>query len=206
MAVSSVLSFWAVAALLIVVPGPDWAFAISAGLRRHVVPAATGIVLGYLAMTAVVATGLGVLIAATPTALAVLTVIGGGYLVWLGVGIVRNPGVVSGAEQAANGEQRRLATVLRGLAVSGLNPKGLLIFVALLPQFSDPQAAWPMTVQLAVLGMAFVFTCAVVYLCVAGAAQRLLDSRPSAARIVSRLSGVSMIALGGVLLLEQAVA
>lgn len=203
MAISSVLSFWAVAALLIVVPGPDWAFAINAGLRRHVASAAAGIVLGYLAMTAVVATGLGFLVAATPVALTVLTIVGGGYLVWLGVSIIRAPAVVVEADAAIAVATQRSATVLRGMAVSGLNPKGLLIFVALLPQFSDADAAWPVPVQLAVLGLAFVGTSAVVYVSVAGAARRLLDSRPSAVRVVSRLSGASMVALGSVLLVEH---
>ncbi|HEY4457517.1 MAG TPA: hypothetical protein VGN81_24605 [Pseudonocardiaceae bacterium] len=72
----SILAFWGVAALLIIVPGVDWAFAINAGLRRQVLPAAAGIVLGYLLMTAVVAAGLGALITSTPIALTVLTVIG----------------------------------------------------------------------------------------------------------------------------------
>ncbi|MEJ7770789.1 MAG: LysE family transporter, partial [Geodermatophilaceae bacterium] len=81
---SAVLGFWAVAALLIIVPGPDWAFAIGAGVRGHVVPAATGIVLGYLTMTIVVAAGVGALVASSPIALTALTVIGGVYLIWLG--------------------------------------------------------------------------------------------------------------------------
>ncbi|MDT7630524.1 MAG: hypothetical protein QOI50_2454, partial [Pseudonocardiales bacterium] len=76
MPISALLGFWAVAALLIIVPGPDWAFAISAGLRGHAVPAATGIVVGYLAMTIVVAAGVGVLVASSPVALTALTVVG----------------------------------------------------------------------------------------------------------------------------------
>lgn len=200
MAVSSVLSFWLVAAMLIVVPGPDWAFAVSAGLRRQVVPAASGIVLGYLAMTAVVAAGVGYLIAASPLALTVLTLVGGAYLVWLGIGIARHP-VVAGADDGAPAGSR--AIIIRGMAVSGLNPKGLLIFVALLPQFSDSESGWPIPIQLAALGLVFVGTCAAVYLCVAGAAHRLLNPRPTAARVVSRLSGVSMAAVGCVLLVEH---
>lgn len=201
-AVSSVLSFWLVAALLIAVPGPDWAFAISAGLRRHIAPAAAGIVLGYLAMTVVVSAGLGLLIASTPAALTVLTIVGGAYLIWLGIGIARHP-VVVGSE--GDGPAGRAATILRGMAVSGLNPKGLLIFVALLPQFSDPDDAWPIPIQLVVLGLVFVATCAGVYLCVATVAHRLLASRPTASRVVSRLSGASMAALGCLLLVEHAI-
>ncbi|SHF68469.1 LysE family translocator [Streptoalloteichus hindustanus] len=201
MPVSSVLAFWGVAALLIAVPGPDWAFAVSAGLRGHVVPAAGGIVLGYTAVTAVVAAGVGVLIASTPVALTALTLAGGLYLVWLGFAVLRSPAEPLGASPAPAG--RRPATLARGMAVSGLNPKGLLIFVALLPQFTDPGASWPLPVQMAVLGMAFTVTCGVVCLGVAGFAHRLLRARPAASRVVSRVSGAAMVVVGVVLLAER---
>ena len=55
MAAGSIAAFWAIAFLLVIVPGPDWAFTVSAGLRgRPVLPAVGGIVLGYAAMTVVV--------------------------------------------------------------------------------------------------------------------------------------------------------
>ncbi len=64
MAASSVLAFWAVALLLIVAPGADWAFTIWVGLRgRSVVPAVSGLVIGYLLMTVVVAAGVGAFVA-----------------------------------------------------------------------------------------------------------------------------------------------
>lgn len=67
MAASSIAAFWAVAFLLVIVPGPDWAFTIGAGLLgRSVLPAIGGIVLGYAAMTVIVAAGVGALVARTP--------------------------------------------------------------------------------------------------------------------------------------------
>lgn len=201
MAVSSVLAFWGVAALLIAVPGPDWAYAINAGLGGRVVPAASGIVLGYLVMTAVVAVGLGVLIASTPAALTVLTVAGGLYLAWLGARTWRHPAVLTSSQGGSSSSRR--SALLHGMVVSGLNPKGLLIFVALLPQFSDPQARWPVPVQLATLGMAFTATCAVVYLCVGAAAHALLRARPTVSRVVSRVSAASMVVIGAALLLDH---
>ncbi|MFI5563625.1 LysE family translocator [Amycolatopsis japonica] len=200
MPLGSILAFWGVAALLIAVPGADWAFAISAGLRRQVLPAAGGIVLGYLAMTLVVAAGLGVLVASTPIALLALTVAGGLYLIWLGFKTVRHPSTPGGASVGGRG-----GTLLEGMAVSGLNPKGLLVFVALLPQFTDPAARWPIPVQLAVLGLTFVGTCAMVYPCVGVGAQALLRARPAVSRVVSRISGVSMILVGTLLVAERLV-
>jgi threonine/homoserine/homoserine lactone efflux protein len=198
MPIGSILAFWGVAALLIVVPGVDWAFTISAGLRRQVLPAAAGIVLGYLVMTAVVAAGLGALIASTPVALTALTVTGALYLAWLGIGTIRRPGTLGTTE----GPSGRLGTLVKGMTVSGLNPKGLLIFVAILPQFTAAHDSWPVPVQLACLGLAFVGTCALVYPCVGLAARGLLRAKPVVALVVSRVSGAAMIVVGLILLAE----
>jgi threonine/homoserine/homoserine lactone efflux protein len=87
--------------------------------------------------------------------------------------------------------------------VSGLNPKGLMIFVALLPQFTNPEGAWPVGAQMAVLGLAFVATCAAFYGALGGLARRVLLARPSAARAIGRVSGVGMIAAGALLVAHR---
>ena len=70
MAVTSIAAFWAVAALLIAVPGADWAYVISTVLAgRPVVVAVGGLMIGYTAMTIVVAAGVGALVARTPASL-----------------------------------------------------------------------------------------------------------------------------------------
>src|SRR5205814_4109755 len=92
MAASSIVAFWVVALLLIAVPGADWAFTLSAGLRgRSVVPAVGGLVLGYAVVTATVAAGVGALVAGSPAILTGLTVVGGAYLVWHGTTTVARP-------------------------------------------------------------------------------------------------------------------
>jgi threonine/homoserine/homoserine lactone efflux protein len=201
MPVGSVLAFWGVTALLIAVPGPDWAFAIRAGLHGHVVPAASGIVLGYLAMTIVVAAGVGILVTSAPAALTLLTIVGSLYLVWLGVKTWRHP-VPPNNSPAACTRSRR-STLLQGVAVSGLNPKGLLVFVAMLPQFTRPGASWPLPVQMTILGLVFAATCAMVYLVVGACARRLLHARRSLSRIASRVAGASMVVIGVALLVER---
>ena len=193
----SILAFWGVAALLIAVPGVDWAFVINAGLRHQALPAAAGIVLGYLSMTAVVAAGLGALITSTPIALTTLTLPGALYLTWLGTTALRNP------TDSPTSSPFRGSPLRRGIAVSTLNPKGLLIFVTILPRFADPHGSLPMPVQLGCLGLTFVLTCALVYPCVGLAARILLNAKPVVARIVSRVSGVAMIVVGVILLVEQ---
>ena len=211
MAASSITAFWAVAVALIVVPGADWAYVIGTVLgNRSVLLAVGGIVLGYAAMTVFVAAGVGGLMARTPAALTALTMAGGLYLVWLGAKTVAGPTAPAitsdGApsDGAPSGSGR--ATLARGIGVSGLNPKGLLVFLAILPQFTSPRASWPLTVQLAVLGLVFTLTCAAFYLCMGSFAGQILRARPGAARAITRFSGTAMIVIGVLLLAERLLA
>ncbi|MDN5765123.1 MAG: LysE family translocator [Humibacillus sp.] len=197
----SVLSFWGVASVLIAVPGPDWAFAIDAGLRRHGAAAAGGIVLGYAGLTLVVVAGLGLLLATTPAALFVFTAAGALYLIWRGSKTLRDPADFTDPRDRSTTSARR--TLFQGMVVSGLNPKALLIFLALLPQFTSTHDRWPLPVQFTILGLVFTLTCGAFYFAIAIAATRLLDTRPVTVRIVTRISGVSMILLGVVLALER---
>jgi threonine/homoserine/homoserine lactone efflux protein len=198
MALRSLLAFWLVALLLIAVPGADWAFTIGAGLRgRSVLPAVGGLVAGYLAVTAVVVAGVGALVAGSPSLLTGLTLAGGGYLIWHGAVTFAHP-----SEPGATDAPDRNIFV-RGIGVSGLNPKGLLMFLALLPQFTDPAAAWPIAGQVAVLGLAFTATCAVFYLTLGSLARAVLAARPVVARAVSRCSGVAMVLIGAFLVAER---
>ncbi|NUW42100.1 LysE family translocator [Nonomuraea rhodomycinica] len=196
MAAGSVLAFWAVSLLLIVVPGADWAFTIGAGLRgRPVYPAVGGLVVGYAAITVVVATGVGALVAGEPALLTALTLAGGLYLMAHGATTAARPAAPSDPAPGAVGGGDR-AVFLRGIGVSALNPKGLLIFLALLPQFTDRRGAWPIAVQIGVLGLAFVITCGLFYLGVGRLTRGVLHGRPAAARLVGRLSGIAMIGIG----------
>jgi threonine/homoserine/homoserine lactone efflux protein len=199
----AILAFWLVSLLLIVVPGADWAFTISAGLRaRSVLPAVAGLVIGYAAVTAVVAAGVGALVAGSPAALTGLTLVGGGYLIWHGASTLAHP--ATPATVAVAGPMTTRWNVLaRGVGVSGLNPKGLLIFLALLPQFTDPHRSWPVAGQIGLLGLTFMATCAVFYLGLGLFARSVLHTRPSAARTVSRLSGAAMIVIGLLLIAER---
>jgi len=202
MAASSVVAFWAVASLLIVVPGADWAFVLGSGLRGHtVVPAVGGLVLGYAGVTVVVAAGVGTLVARSAALLTGLTVAGGLYLMWHGARTFARPSAPSGPADGAAGPSRGL--LARGVGVSALNPKGLLVLLALLPQFTDPHGSWPLAAQLAMLGLVFVLTCAVFYLCLGSFARSVLHARPAAALAVTRFSGVAMVVIGALLLAER---
>lgn len=198
------LAFWLLSLLFVLIPGADWAYAISAGLRhRRVLPAVAGLLAGHLAATIAVAAGVAAVMAGVPLLLTVLTAGGAIYLIWLGIGAFTQPSAPYA--DAGTGSTSRVRQVVKGSVVSGLNPKLLLLFLALLPQFTDADAAWPVTAQVLILGLAHVANCAVIYTSVAVGARMVLAARPAAARIVSRVSGAAMVGIGTFLLIEQLV-
>lgn len=202
---TTLAAFLAVDLLLIFTPGADWAYTITAGLRdRSVVPAVAGLVAGYAGYTLLAVAGLVVIVASSGTLLTALTVAGAGYLVWLGWGVLRRPATLTASEAEAGTEgSSRLRVMLRGIGISGLNPKALLLYFSLFPQFIDPAGAWPVAGQTGLLGSLHMTACAVVYLTVGVLARTVLRTRPSAARAVTRISGAMMIVIGGFLLAER---
>lgn len=212
------LAFIVVAVALACTPGVDWAFSIAAGLRqRSFVPAVAGLCSGYVLHTVLLVAGLAALLAGMPGVLGWLTMAGAVYLLWLGVSTLRSwRGASFGAEaavgrsgaEAAGGRSggTQLKAYLQGVGTSGINPKGLLFFVALVPQFVSADAALPIPVQSGLLGLTFVLLVAFIYTAVALLSRTLLQSRPNAARAVTLASGVIMLILGGALLGEQVLA
>jgi threonine/homoserine/homoserine lactone efflux protein len=202
MAIGTVAAFWLVSILLVLVPGADWAYAIAAGLRdQSVLPAVAGLLAGYAGLTGVVAAGLAALIARSPLVLTVLTTLGAAYLLWLGITtLTRPPAPAAAADQ---GSQPWAHQAAKGAGVSGLNPKALLLFLALLPQFITRGAAWPLAAQIVLLGLVHTANCGVVYTGVGTTARRVLRTRPAAAKAATRCSGAAMIAIAALLLAER---
>jgi threonine/homoserine/homoserine lactone efflux protein len=227
MPAGSVVAFWVLALLLIMVPGADWAFVLGASLRgRSVLPAVGGLVLGYTGITIVVAAGVGAVVGRSPALLGGLTAVGGCYLIWHGATTFARPAAASTQRDAAPGPaapgpdapgptaagpvaagappaDTGRAVMVRGLGVSALNPKGLLIFLALLPQFTNPRWSWPLTAQLGLLGLVFAASCGAFYLGLGSAARKILAARPAAARAVTRFSGAAMVVIGALLLVRH---
>lgn len=207
MPLTAVAAFWVVSFLLVITPGADWAYVISAGLRarRLVLPAVVGLACGALLATLAVAAGVGALVARHPVVLTALTVAGAGYLLWMGVGMWRSPAVASAASTQAGAVDVPWRWAVKGAGVSGLNPKLVLLLLALLPQFVRPAAPWSVGAQILALGAVHAASCCVVYFGVGVASQRVLGARPAAAWVVSRVSGALMIGIAVLLLAEQAV-
>lgn len=202
MTLSVLAAFWAVSVLFIITPGADWAYAISAGLKgRVVMPAVGGLLAGHVVATLVVAAGVGTVLANHPRVLTALTVAGAGYLLWLGINLLAHPSVPHADDGQATRSGQRWA--FKGFCVSGLNPKVFLLFLALLPQFADATAPWPVPVQMMALGLVHILSCALVYLLVGFGAQAVLGARPVAAKRVSQVSGAAMMVIALVLLAQQ---
>ena len=173
------LAFLVVAAALACTPGVDWAYTIAAGLRqRSFVPAVAGLCGGYVLHTALLVAGLAAVLAGMPGVLGWITLAGAGYLLWLGVGTLRSWRGASFSADAAVGPGTQLRTFLQGMGTSGINPKGLLFYVALIPQFVSADASLPVPVQSGLLGMTFVALAGLVYTVVALLSRTLLQSRP----------------------------
>ncbi|MCU1734493.1 MULTISPECIES: LysE family translocator [unclassified Pseudomonas] len=202
MSSTTLWAFWAFSMIFVVIPGPDWAYAIAAGVRgRGVMAAVFGLLVGYLALTLAVATGFAVLGASSSAFITGLTVVGALYLGWLGIGLLQNPPVPQAGASDADGVSRT-GQFLRGTLVSGLNPKGLLFFLAFVPPWTSAQASWSVPVQIAALGLVYTASCAVVYSMVGLGASAALKTRPAAARMMGRLSGGVMVVLAVVLVGE----
>jgi len=195
-------AFWAVSVLFVITPGADWAYAISAGIRgKGVMPAVAGMLFGHLLAILIVAAGIGSVITAQPQLMHILTLAGALYLAWLGTGVIRRPSIPAASDETDITSGAEWA--VKGLCISGLNPKVFLLFLALLPQFTDTHGSWPLPVQMMAMGMVHLISCGAVYLLVGYGARIVLKSRPRLAIGVSRVSGILMIIIALMLISEQ---
>ncbi|AZN68926.1 LysE family translocator [Acinetobacter haemolyticus] len=204
MELSVILAFWSVSILFVLTPGADWAYAILAGIEgKFVSTAVTGLILGHLIAILCVAAGVGSLLNHFPILLTAMTVLGSGYLLWMGVHLLLQPATISHTDGQNQSLVNAKAWLIKGVGISGLNPKVLLLFFALLPPFIHPKMALSPTVQIMMLGMIHLLSCAVVYMLVGVAAKKLLRTRPTAVKIVSRISGGLMVLIALILVVGQ---
>ncbi|KIQ36289.1 lysine transporter LysE [Variovorax paradoxus] len=169
------LPIYVVASLaLAVIPGPTMLLALSNGIDGGMRRASWGIAgasLGSVTLIAVVALGLGSLLAASELLFNVIRVAGVAYLVWLGIKLWRSEATDLGAALAKSAVEVRphgRVALVRSLLVALSNPKTVLFFAAFLPQFID--ITKPQGVQYLVLGAIFVVldTCVMLAYAAAG--------------------------------------
>ena len=191
------LAFAAAAAVLLVIPGPTILLVVSYALGqgwRTALPMAAGVALGDFTAMTLSLLGLGALLAASATVFTILKWIGAAYLVWHGIRLWRAGGSLDVApRQDAASSLKMLG---HAWLVTALNPKGLLFFVAFLPQFIDPGLAFMPQVGLcAATFLILAFANAFTYALIASRARQVIRS-PRLIGIVNRTGGSLLIGAG----------
>ena len=198
--------------LLNATPGVDFLLTVSRTLQggaRAGVAAALGINAGCVVHALAAAFGLAALLALHPAAFALIQWAGAAYLIWLGVGMLRQAwlGGASAAADASPAPARPwLADFRTGLLTNVLNPKVAFFFLAFLPQFV-PADSPDKTLSFLLLGGWFVLQGLVFLLLLVALAARLarLGASGPVRRVLNGLGGVLFIALALRLLRERPV-
>lgn len=161
----NLLLFVPLAAILVILPGPDFALIAKISLmngRPQGQAAAVGVALGICVHTTAAMLGISAIIAQSVLWFSILKYLGAAYLVWLGIHALRSGQAVSAAvvKTARQDDAPRSAQRLtlrqwmhffgQGFLTNALNPKAVLIFLTFLPQFMDPHA--PLAPQFLTLG------------------------------------------------------
>lgn len=203
---SRLLAFALVSFGLIIIPGPNVLFVISRSLllgRVAGVVTATGGQIGVYAQAAGVAFGLGLLIERSVALFTALKLVGGCYLVYLGVQAVRHRRSL-GALAQNRIESKTMGRIWRdGVIVGVSNPKSIVFFAAVLPQFVN-RSAGDVTGQMLLLGVVFVALAVIFdsgWALAAGAARTWFARSPERLERIGGISGLVMIGLGASLAL-----
>ncbi|OIK25138.1 LysE family translocator [Streptomyces malaysiense] len=196
------LAFSAVALLLIVIPGPSVLFVVGRALahgRRAALTTVAGNTLGAYVLVAAVALGVGPVVARSVLLFTALKLAGAAYLVHLGVKAWRQRGSLRAAfTRSGPLERGGLRTLGEGFAVGVANPKTMVFFAAVLPQFVD-RARGHVPLQMLLLGLVFNVIALVsdsVWGLVASAARDWFARSPRRLSAVGGAGGLAMIGLG----------
>lgn len=175
------IGFLAVAIVVIVAPGPDFALTVRNTVRGGGRATAFGVATGQLVWAFATAVGVAALLAASHPAFVALRLLGAAYLVWLGLATLLARGT--------HVPRPRLGSPYRqGLLSNLANPKMPVFFISLLPQFGDSFVA------LAAHGVVFATVTLAWLVLVSRGASLLLV--PGVRRVVDVVTGVVLVALG----------
>ena len=184
--------------VLCLTPGPAVLFVVATALgqgARRSVWATVGILAGNTMYFILSAAGLGAVLIASHDAFRIIKLIGAAYLIALGVATIMGRGIAS-QPTAGRTDGTSLRTFARAFATQAANPKAVLFFVALLPQFIAPNES--VAYQVLVLGltsMAVEFVVLVAYGVMAAQASRVLRE-PRFATITNRAAGSLLVGAG----------
>jgi threonine/homoserine/homoserine lactone efflux protein len=184
-------SFLVALLIIMIVPGPDFVLIMGNAVRslKRGTQAALGVITGLLIHATLATVGLSALVAAVPTALLVVKVIGALYLAYVGFMTLRT------ANKPAEDRHGKGNVFLRGLLCDLLNPKVMLTFLSLIPQAMDPNSA-PLP-QAALLSAVTVGIFALFWVIVVPSARQLgaLLSKPKIRATFERVCGTALIGM-----------
>ena len=193
------LAFAAASTALLLIPGPTvllvLSYAISQG-KRVALATAAGVAFGDLIAMSVSLAGLGALVLASAMLFTVLKWIGAAYLVYLGITLLRNASNASLSEAEDVAKISATKVFCHATAVTALNPKSIVFFIAFAPQFIIVDN--PLISQFMILVATFVGLAGINALAYALLADKLRTKivRPSVLAWLSRSGGIALILMG----------
>ncbi len=203
--VDNLLAFTLASLILIVIPGPSVLFTIGRSLalgRVGGLLSVLGNASGLLPIIALVALGVGGVVAQSVVLFTIVKVAGSLYLMFLGVQAIRHRGRAAAAATAGTLPRSHWRQLGEGFIVGVTNPKTIAFFVAVLPQFVDLRAGF-VPLQMVELGLVF-FVIALVsdgaWALAAAGARTWFGKSPKRIEALSATGGGLMIGLGGILL------
>ncbi|MGH3786157.1 MAG: LysE family translocator [Pseudonocardiaceae bacterium] len=195
-----------VALVIIAIPGPSVLFVISRGVSlgsKAALATVVGNELGLLAQVLAVAFGLGAIVANSAAVFTAVKLVGAGYLIYLGIHTLRHRRDLTSTLSVTGPPPGTGRILLEGVVVGATNPKSLLLFGAVLPQFADA-AAGHLPLQLLALGLvcvAIALVCDAAWALLSGAAGSWLGRSPRRLNALRGGAGAIMIGLGAQLAL-----
>lgn len=192
------IAFVIASTAMLAIPGPTVMLVVSYALGRGkhtgwaTVP---GVTLGDFTAMTISLLGAGALLAASATLFTALKLIGAAYLIWLGIGLWRAKPKLSAADDH-DVSDNPWRMFWNAYVVTALNPKGIVFFVAFVPQFIDP--AQPAFLQFAILEATFLTLAAInvaVWAILAGQLRETFK-QPSTLSLVNRIGGSFLIGAG----------
>jgi homoserine/homoserine lactone efflux protein len=200
MSIEAWLLFTITETILCLSPGPAVLLVLSVSLTRGWSPglqASAGILAANTLYFLLSATSLGAILLASWEVFFLIKWVGAAYLIWLGLTMVVARGTRAPHTAAhPTPPPTRRETFLHGVVTQGANPKALIFFTALLPQFVDPTE--PVALQIAILAVTSIlieFGVLAAYTALASRARRFAQ-RPRFARGLERLGGGLLIGAG----------
>ena len=196
------LAYVAATTILLIIPGPTILLVVSYALsegRRAALSTVAGVGLGDLTAMVLSLGGLGALMATSATAFTIVKWLGAAYLVWLGIKMWRTrpvPLEEGLADAPIRVPRRHRDMLVQAWIVTALNPKGIVFFMAFLPQFLVP--GQPVLPQFLLLGGTFLILAVVnaaLYALLAGSLRGRIGS-PRGLRLINRAGGTVLIGAG----------